>query len=130
MYLLVAERIAPSPVGVEIGYIVRHIGYGVVNLIVEHDLFSPEVLKCEMRTLTKWHLPVRIHTPCWIDGHGERVDIAAFAPTIREKVAIRTLYRGMLFSIPVCAKHEPTPMSWVRCHPDVLNCSRFLNVGK
>src|SRR5438105_12829002 len=36
----------------------------------------------------------------------------------------------MLFPIPIRTEYEPTPISRVRRHPDVLNSSWFLNVSK
>src|SRR5947207_2704974 len=97
MHLFVTERIAAPPMGVEIRCIIRHIGESVINLIVEYDLFSTEVLNSETRTLAKGHFPVGIHATCWIDSDRKGVDIAAFAPTIGEKVAIGTRYGGMFF---------------------------------
>ena len=86
---LVGQRVDPPELGVKAGGILRHLGEGIVNLIVENHLLGRRIRHRDAATFPEWHRPVAVESAPRIHAHGERGDRGILTPSAGKEVTYR-----------------------------------------
>src|SRR5579859_4648947 len=110
------------PGSMKIRCIIGHVGQRVGNLIEKpvYWLVS-KIFDCESGVTAKRHFPITVEPASGIDGHGQRIHVAANAPAVTEKVAKWDFDRWSAFVIPPNPQNQPAPSVWGDRQPDVLD---------
>ena len=122
--------------GVEIGRVLRHLGQGVVDLVIHDRILIAPVLHRDAAPLTERHFPKAVVSP--VGGHQHRQGLQGGEPPggavlvlIRpekgEKVGDRRFHRRPLLPVPVKAQEDVPPQG--AADPKALDRPRPLDVG-
>ncbi len=127
--ILVGQGIDPTPLGVEVGHVLRHFRQGVVDLVIEPvGRFRTQVHDFNTGMFAKGHGPVAVQCADGVDRNGQRVHHDRFGPAVAEEVSQGGFDRRVVLVVPIGSEHQGPEVFRTACEPDVLNLPRTLNV--
>ena len=94
----------------EISGILRHVGQGVVDLVVDDaEIVGIAVLDLDAGSFSERHLPVTIEGAPGIDADCERTYLRKPVPAAAKEIAQGTLHRRVGLIVPPDTKNEVAP---------------------
>src|SRR4051812_48524869 len=122
MHIHVTERIRPSPLRVEIGAVLGHVGQGIIDRVIETlNRIGGKIFDSDPGVFAERHLPIAVESTGWVHCNRQRCDIAARGPAVAKEITDRSFYRRRVLAIPITAENETAPMLRMNGQPDVLD---------